>query len=98
MGYRVDYRPVKKIRYAENRYSRVLGLTALFFLLFLLLINFFWTDGAAVLREVFIPGDTATTVSALRNLTADLQEGISFPAAVEAFCVFVIKNAETAVY
>lgn len=94
MGYRVDYQPVKKVRGAEKRTSKIPALTALFLVLFLLLVNGFWPRGAEVLKEVLIPGDPAVTVAALEDFATELKAGENLSGAWEAFCRRVIGEAE----
>lgn len=94
MGYRVEYQPVKKVRGVEKRTSRVPALTALFFLLFLLLVNGFWPQGAEILREILIPGDPTVTVAALETFTQELQTGEELSIAFEDFCRTILEGAE----
>lgn len=86
MGYRVDYQPVKKVRNAEKRKSRVPALTALFLMLFFFLVFSFWPQGGELLRELLIPGDPDTTVMALEAFAQDLHDGETPAIAFETFC------------
>ncbi|MBO7251144.1 MAG: hypothetical protein J6V25_00800 [Oscillospiraceae bacterium] len=45
MGYRIDYRPMRKVRNLPLKYSGLCALTGLFFLLFLILTNLYWQKG-----------------------------------------------------
>lgn len=96
MGYRVDYRPIKKIRRAEKRRSGLAAMTALWFLIFLLLTNGLWPRGAEVLQSVLIPGDPEITTAALKSLVEDLKAGEPLADAVESFCITVIQEAGNA--
>ena len=86
MGYRVVYRPIKKIRGSEKQKARRTALTALFFLVFLILVNTCWPQGRDFLREVLFPGDSSVAVMALENLADELKAGEGVWDAVENFC------------
>lgn len=93
MGYRVDYQPVKKVRGAERRRSRVLALTGLCLIVFLILVNSVWPQGMELLRELLIPGDTAVTVAALEDLASELGAGEALSGALENFCRRILVEA-----
>lgn len=93
MGYRVDYRPIKKIRGAEKRRSGYPAMAALLFLLFLFLVNGFWPRGAEVTKRLLIPGDPEITTAALGNLATDLRAGTSLSGAVENFCITILQES-----
>ena len=93
MGYRVDYGPVKQERKGRSSISRVLMLTAVCLLVFLLLVNSFCPRGAEVLRSFLLPGDAAVTAAALEELSAELQNGEDISSALESFCRKIIQNA-----
>lgn len=85
MSYRIDYHGPRKVRGAEKRR---LGLPALIGLCFLLIIGArtVWPEGAAFLKELLIPGDSAVTVGALEEMAAGLRAGESLRAAFSGFC------------
>lgn len=83
MGYRVDYQPVRKIRGAEKRRSTVPALTALFFLVFLLLVNLYWEQGAQVLKNLVLREEMAT---ALEVFSQELKAGEELKSAWAHFC------------
>lgn len=93
MSYRVEYEPVKKVRNVEKRVVRVPALTASCLLLFLLLVNGFWSQGREVLREILLPGDAAVTAAALEEFAQELKMGEPLGDAVEGFCRTVIEEA-----
>ena len=93
MGYRVDYGPGNSEHKGNNSLSRVLVLTAVCLLVFLLLVNSFWPRGAEVLRSFLLPGDAAVTAAALEELSAELQNGEDISSALESFCRKIIQNA-----
>lgn len=92
MGYRITYEPVKKVRGAEKRHSSTAALAGLFFLVFLLLVNLFWPQGAQTLRELILPGDGAVTAAALEEFAEDLGSGLPIAAAAEDFCRRIIAH------
>lgn len=94
MGYRIDYKPVKKVRDLEKRFSRVPALTAVCLVLFLLLVNLFWQEGMAVIRGILIPGDPAVTVSALEGFALELRMGEELGSAFTTFCRRIIAGAQ----
>lgn len=86
MPYRIDYQATKKVRGAEKRREPISALTALFFLLFLLLAGSLWPKGAAALRSLVIPGEAAVTVNALEDLAGELRAGEGIQEALDGFC------------
>lgn len=93
MGYRVEYSlGSSKIRKKEKR-SGVVALSAGCLLLFALLVNAFWPQGAHTLRELLLPGNAAVTAAALEGLAEDLGSGIEIPEALEAFCRKVMNES-----
>ncbi len=93
MGYRVEYGSVKKVRGSETRAPRAAAFTALFFLLFLLLVNTFWPQGAEMLRDIVLPGDPAVTAAALEEFTMELKDGAKLSGAFTAFCQRILADA-----
>lgn len=93
MGYRIEYQPVKKLRGVEKRKSIAAALTAVCFLLFVLLTYCFWPDGIMVLRDCLLPGNAEVTASALENLTRDLKAGEPLGTSVAAFCQTILQGA-----
>jgi len=91
MSYRVEYQPAGQ---AKKGGSRLIALTALCLLLFLLLLNGFWPRGAQVLREWVLPGDAAVTAAALEELAVELKSGEPISGALEDFCRRVMAEAE----
>lgn len=51
MSYRIQYPPIRKLRGREGLRFRLITLTALSFLVFLLLVGCLWPEGAAFLRN-----------------------------------------------
>lgn len=92
MGYRVEYQPIKKVRGAERIKSRVLSLTALFFLLFCVLVQCFLPRGAELMKEILIPGETAVTAVALDRFAEELKMGGALQEALQHFCQLVLAG------
>ncbi len=93
MAYRVDYRPVSKIRRAEKRRSVVPALTALCLLLFFVLVHTFWPRGSQVLQGLFFSGDVALTGAALETFAQDLGAGENLYDALYTFCRTILSHA-----
>lgn len=98
MGYRIDYQPIKMIRNAEKRMAPIPAMTALFLVLFFLLVFAFWPQGAQLLREAFIPGNPDVTVAALETFAQELRFGESLSCAFEAFCRQILSEAKLDTY
>ncbi len=96
MGYRVDYGPIKKVRGAEKVRTRVPALTVLFLMVFLLLVQLFWPQGAELLQHIFIPGDPKVTVAALETFAQELQQRTPLMDAFENFCFYIVEAANLA--
>lgn len=94
MGYRIDYRPIRKIRGVEKRRSSVAALTALFLLVFVLIVNSTWSRGTEVLQKLIFSGDISVTTAALEDLAMELRAGEEVSSAVETFCRKVIQGAQ----
>lgn len=93
MGYRVEYRPVKKVRRVEKRTVRLPALTGLCLLLFVFLVSSFWPRGAEVMRGLVFSGDVAVTAAALEEMAGELRAGAGLSDAVETFCQKIIQGA-----
>lgn len=98
MAYRIEYdTKAGKFEIRQDRQGSLFPmLLAVCFGLFVLLTFCFWEAGADFIRSVLIPGEDAATLEALRNLTADMRDGIPLGEAVEAFCRELIHGANAA--
>jgi hypothetical protein len=94
MSYRVEYSSsgIKRTQ-IRQRNGRALLLTAVCFLIFLLIVGGFWPRGAQALRDMLLPGDSAVTAAAWAELTRELHAGAPVGSAVENFCREVFANA-----
>lgn len=92
MGYRIQYGPVRKIRRSEHRRSGAVALTGLFFLLFLLMVNLFWSEGVQVIRESLLSKDHSMTVSAMEDMSDALVQGESAYEAVRTFLKSILND------
>ena len=84
MGYQIRYRGIGKIRYGDRRRTGLGALTGLTFLIFLLLVQFLWPEGMAVVREGLRPV-WRETIAAVETFSDDLQQGGLASDAVETF-------------
>ena len=80
MSYRVEYASsgIKRKQIRQRR-DRALLLTAVCFLIFLLIAGGFWPRGTQVLRDMLLPGDSAATAAAWAELTRELHAGELLP-------------------
>lgn len=96
MGYRIDYEDYAALRRKSAHRSsfRLAGLTAAFFLSFLLLTHAFWPAGRAKLRSLLLPGDPEVTGQALSSMVEDLRAGKPLSDSVTAFCREILEYAQ----
>lgn len=95
MGYRVVYEPApKQAAVIQERKSRIPGMAAAFFLLFLLLVNGFWPKGRDVLQQILWPGDGETVWNAAESFARNLRCGETFSDAAESFCREILLDAD----
>ena len=93
MGYRVEYDSVKKVRGVQKRTAGRLAMTGVFFLVFLVLVACFWPEGASILRDALLPGDSAVTAAALEELARQVSQGTDLSQAVTEFCRDLLAGA-----
>ena len=86
MGYRVDYKPIKKVRNMEKRITNVPVLTGICLLLFFFLVFSCWPQGMEIVQEMMIPGEPEITLAAMEQFTDLLMDGASIGEALEVFC------------
>lgn len=97
MGYQVVYKPVSKnAPVFREKKSRIPGMTAGCFLLFLLLVNGLWPRGREVLQKIIWIGNEETTLEAAEAFVQELRYGDPIGDAVESFCRKIIQNADFA--
>lgn len=85
MGYCIHYQSEKKKDCKLRNYSRLTVLTAACFLVFLLLVEMCWPEGAALIQTMNLFSEEMIPVSALNNLENDLLQGESW---VKSWTVF----------
>lgn len=93
MGYTIEYDPCGA-KY-EVRRTHPLRFTVLLICavgLFLILTLNFWPEGWKILRSVLIPGEDFITLQAIMNMIHSLKAGAPVTAALEAFCIEVIRS------
>lgn len=94
MGYRIDYEPVNRaFQIRTGRRLRVPLLSAVFFVIFLLLVRFCWVQGTDALRAMFFPGDWQVTGQALEALAENMRAGHTFSHSAAVFCREIIQEA-----
>lgn len=98
MAYRIVYGPMPKGTCPERRSTfRFHLLTAVFLLLFVLLVRQAWPEGTERLRSVLLPGEPGSTEKAVQVLLTDVQEGEPIGDAVTAFCRQIIENGQASI-
>lgn len=93
MGYRVEYETTTK-RWRGKGSGRFAGLTAAFLVLFLVLVNTYWSQGRMVLSQLLWPGDLTATKQAVEALVEELRWGEPIGDAVEGFCWEILQDAD----
>lgn len=87
MSYRVEYDTEGKWERGSDAWGlRRFVTTAVFLLLFFLMVMVFWSDGKEILFQIFVPGDSITTWNEFQQLRDQLHQGIPFPFAFREFC------------
>ena len=85
MGYRIHYQSEKKKDRKLRNHSRLAVLIAVCFLVFLLLVETCWPEGAEVIRTMNVFSEEIIPVSALNDLENGLLQGESLVKAWTAF-------------
>lgn len=85
MGYRIEYLPIKKIRGAERNRGVLPCLTAVWFLVFALLVNLYWPQGKMVLQRIVFPEKASVTAAAVDVLAENMRSGEDVYQAISAF-------------
>ena len=96
MGYRVTYPLKMRLPKQKTNHTRRTLLTFVFLCLFLTIVTVAWPRGKAVLQGMVFSGDLAVTAAALEDMTSDLQAGMPFADALEAFCIHVFTESQLA--
>jgi len=78
MGYRVTYGG------PEQGKIGLAGATAVWLVVFFLLVGLFWPEGTQALRDILIPGDPSVTTAALEQFAGELRSGSAWREALEA--------------
>lgn len=95
MAYRINYGTDASKQHAnEGSQLRWQAMTAVFLLLFVLMVKQIWPEGTDKLRDCLLPGGEGTQ-AAFQAFAADLHEGETVGEALTAFCRQVIENAQT---
>lgn len=93
MAYRITYGPPVPEQYQkQDKPSRLRLLTAMWLLVFVLLVRAFFPAGAAQLRTYLLPDPQNITHTALGAFMSDLRSGEELGDALFAFCKLIISN------
>ena len=76
MGYRVEYGA------PEQKRISLAGATAVWLVVFLLLVGLCWPEGAQTLRDLLIPGDPSVTTAALEQFAGEIRSGAAWQEAL----------------
>lgn len=91
MSYRIEYGP------SQNRKNKAVGrsalLTVLFFVIFLVGVQFLWPRGREVLNNAITGMDKVFSLDAAESLVYNLQEGEPVKEAFYDFCKEIISDA-----
>ena len=91
MSYYIEYD--QKISNTQNVGIHFPFLTLCFLVLFVVLVNTFWSDGRMILQRILIPGDPETTLDAVHTFLDALRFGEPLSDAAEAFCREILIGA-----
>lgn len=92
VAYRIDYAPKTPDRRTGSAgIWRLQTMTAVFLLVFTLLVSCLWPEGTQKLRQYLLPGENAVQ-TAFVELAAELREGQSLEASLTTFCRQIIEN------
>lgn len=99
MGYRIVYGPMPKVRKTSPfNEMRLQALTAVFLLLFVLLVRQAWPEGTRMARQFLLPGEQTATEAAFADMIGEIQEGESWSDAFSAFCRQIVADGMQEVY
>ncbi len=93
MSYRIDYHPEEQRKqtpagFRVSRFTMTMGC----FAVFLVLVHLFWQEGAALLRQLLIPGDPDVTLAAADVLADSLSRGANPGEAITVFCRRILDH------
>lgn len=91
MAYSIGY-GIQRQELRQRSSGRLGWMTAGCFVLFLLGVQLFWAEGAAVLRQLLFPIQPETAVY-LESMVGSIMDGASVSDAVTTFCREVIEGA-----
>ena len=93
MSYRIVYGPeIPAPELNRGGAFRIQMWTAVFLLVFALLVRQMWPEGTRILRNYLLPGDLTVTEAALSDMVAGLQVGQPAGEALTAFCRQIIHG------
>lgn len=93
VSYRITYGPPVPPPYPnQDKTSHLRLMTAMWFLLFALLVRLYFPAGTAQLQTILLPDSNSITQAALGSLMAELRNGEHLGDALYAFCEEVIAH------
>ena len=94
LSYRIEYGPAITPQYQTKpkRRARHRVLTALWLLIFVLLVKQCFPSGVQTLRQLLLPASHSITQQALDQLVMEVRDGESFGQAFTAFCQQIIAH------
>lgn len=93
MSYRIVYGPMPRAEKPQDwSLLRIQIWSAVFMLLFALLVRQLWPEGVDILKSVLIPQEPTVTEQAVSDMVVDLQTGIPLEDALTAFCRQIIDG------
>lgn len=99
MAYRIVYGPMPGNAAQKTAGSfRLHIMTAIFLVLFVLLVRQVWPEGTDMLRTFLLPGDPTANEQAVSSLIQDLRAGEAFADALTVFCRQIIENGQTSLH
>lgn len=90
MGYQIIYDD-EKGEQGRGHCFRIIPLTGVAFLAFLLLVDAYWPRGQEVLREFLLPEAVDSALTAVTTFAERILYGEALPVAWEAFCYEIVR-------
>ena len=96
MSYRIEYGSSIPAQYVKKKtYMRLQIMTAVWLLLFTLLVRGFFPAGTEQLKRILLPDAHSVTQTALNDLTEKLRNGQPLHDAFTSFCIYIVEHDTT---
>lgn len=95
MGYTVRYGPAIKVRRERRRFRLRLPAMALALILSILCLRHAWPNESQRLRQALFPWTRESVRAAFAVFREDLEAGRSVSAAITAFCLEIVDEADS---